>query len=480
MNKKVIIILLTIVLTLLVISSVAFAAGSVYINTASDAYDGPLSKLYAIGRDGVALLNGNDVYALSAEGLVSVSGGEDDADDDADSGLVYTDGEIVVKSNIVKVGLNYYYSANRDSGLVEARLENEVGHGFAFGYYDSARTFNELARTDITRLSMRVTSGSGIGAYDTDTGELIYSQDYTDAANMLAILPLCDAGEAVTWFSGYKYYGGFEYAVLGADKITVINVVDIEKYVMGVCGSEMSDAWPIEALKAQAVAARTYVQKNIMNTTYYSRCGFDVTNDTYCQAYSGCSKIGENIIAAVEETANCYITYNGALIDALYFSSDGGATEDNYNVNGNKAHPYLKGKLDPYEGMTDSFNYLSSWTVTFTPLELGEKLGIGSVVSIQPTFSDVGNVIKLVVTSVSGETRTLLRGGCRTSLGLNSIRYTVSTNAYGEIVFEGRGWGHNLGMSQYGAYSMAKYYEKSYKEILGFYYTDVGLSYGVN
>ncbi len=478
MNKRLLVIFLTIIISIFIISTVAFAAGTVYINSSSGAYNGPLSQLFAIGKGGVAQLGANDAYALTADGLAKISAGES-AEDDSASGLEYTNGEIAVKYNVVKVGLKYYYSANRDTGVAEARLENAVGRGYAFGYYDSGRGFVELDRTDAVRLSMRITSGSGIGVYNTDTDELLYQIDYTDSRNMLGICPLSDGSEAITWFSGYKYYGGFEYAVLGGDKISVINVVDIEKYVMGVCGSEMSNSWPIEALKAQAVAARTYVQKSLKNTTYYTRCGFDVTNDTYCQAYSGCSKVGDNIVKAVEATANQYITYKGAYIDALYFSSDGGATEDNYNVNGNNAHPYLKGVIDPYEGMTDSINYMSSWRVVFTPEELGEKLDMAPVISVQPSFSNMGNVIKLTIRSSSGETRTLLRSSCRTSLGLNSIRYTVSTDSSGNFVFDGRGWGHNLGMSQYGAYSMARYYNKTYKEILGFYYTGVGLSYGV-
>jgi len=483
MNKR-IIIFLTIIILCFVIASGVYAASPIYIN--GSAFDGALSQLFAVGGSGVGQLASDEVYVLSASGVQTLaSSGEEQlppAEDDGpgNSGLKYTDGQIAVKSNIVKVGLNYYYSENRDSGLTEARLENAVGGGYSIGYFDSNRNFVELSYTPLTRLSMRVTSGSGIGVYSTDTGELIYELAYTDVSNKLGIMPISTGGEAITWFAGQKYYGGFEYAVLGGGKITAVNVVDIEKYVMGVCGSEMSKSWPVEALKAQAVAARTYVQKSIMSTTYFSRCGFDVTNDTYCQAYSGCSKIGDNIIEAVNATANRYITYNGAYIDALYFSSDGGATEDNVNVNGNNSHPYLKGVIDPYESYADSINYMSSWQLIFTPAQLAEKLDMnGEVVSIVPTFSEMGNVIKLQITSSTGQSVSLLRGSCRTALALYSIRYTVSTDASGNFVFDGRGWGHNLGMSQYGAYAMAKYFDKTYKDILGFYYTGVGLSYGI-
>ena len=482
MNKRLIIFILIICLLFIACTAV-YAAGGIYINSSSSYYEGSLGELFAIGSSGTLQLSGDGFFALTANGLEQIiTSGNTNPDEtfDPNCGLEYIDGEIKIKSNTVKVGLKYYYSSGRDSGVVEAKLENAVGSGYAFGYYDTNRNFVELARTSETQLSMRVTTGSGIGVYSSVSGELLYQVDYTDSKTMLGIMPLSSASDAITWFSGTKYYGGFEYSVLGAGKITVINVVDIEKYVMGVCASEMGKSWPIEALKAQAVAARTYVQKNIMSNTYYTRCGFDVTNDTYCQAYSGCGKLDESIIEAAESTANRYITYKGSFIDALYFSSDGGATEDNVNVNGNNGHPYLQGKEDPYEYLTDSINYLSSWQTVFTPSELAEKLGMsGTVIYVQPGYSQLGNVIRLDITSSSGETRTLLRGSCRTGLGLNSIRYTVSLSADGNYVFDGRGWGHNLGMSQFGAYSMARYFDKNYKDILGFYYTGVGLSYGV-
>ena len=297
---------------------------------------------------------------------------------------------------------------------------------------------------------------------------------------MLAIMPLSENGEAVTWFAQNKYYGGFEYLVLGEGKITVINVVDIEKYVMGVCAMEMNESWPLEALKAQAVAARTYVQKNMQNTIYFTRCGFDVTNDTYCQAYRGCTNVGSSIREAVTVTENLYLCYSGGFVDALYSSSDGGATEDNFNVNGNNNHPYLKGVMDIYEASTDSLNFMSSWSVEYSARELSDKLKLSSeVIEISTSLSETGNVIKVEFTAADGSRKVIEKGSCRTALGLNSIRYSVEKDDNGNFVFNGRGWGHSLGMSQYGAYGMAKYYNKTYKDILGFYYTDVGLSYGI-
>lgn len=468
MSKRYFIIILVIVLALFVLSGIGLASDPVYINSSEGLFDGLFSTLYAIGGEGVSIIPTDNVWALTGSGLAQLG-----AQNGEEQGP-----QVEIKSNTVKVGLKYYYSSSRNSSLDKANLENAVGSGYAFGYYDADRVFHELDRTGETKITMRITSGTSIGVYITGTETMLYEHKDSSISNMLGIMPLSANGEAVTWFSGYKYYGGFEYVILGGG-VNVINIVNIEKYVMGVCGSEMNDSWPLEALKAQAVCARTYAQKMIGSSVYNSRCGFDLTNDTYCQAYSGCSNVGYNIEAAVLSTANRYITYNGGLIDALYFSSDGGATESNINVNGNNYHPYLTGKPDPYEALSNDINPYSSWKTELTPTNLGKKVGLDKIVSVVPTLSATGNVIKLVFTDVNGKTATLERDACRTTLGMFSLRYSVSVNENGNFLFTGSGWGHSLGMSQFGAYSMARYYELTYKDILNFYYTGIELSYGV-
>jgi len=454
----------------------AFAADTYYVNNATE-IDSSLAQTYAVGKSGTQKIGSGEVYALTGQGLQSISG--DQSSSNGGGGLISENGSVEIKTDIIKVGLNYYYSSVRDSGLIEARLENKVGSGYQFGYYDNNRQFVAISSTSVTRLTMRIISGTGIGVYATDTGEMLYSVQSTSASNKLAINPICTNDDSITWFAGYQYYGGFEYAMLGAGKISVINVVDIEKYVMGVCANEMDESWPIEALKAQAICARSYVAKYTQNSTYYYNCGFDVTNNTYCQAYSGCGTVGPKIEEAVNSTVNRFLSYNGEVCEALYFSSDGGATEDNYNVNGNNEHPYLIGVADPYEKSVDDLNSYSTWRYELTPSELGAKVGLGAVSSAVASYSDMGNVIAINFTSTSGSTVQVLRSYCRTTMEMPSIRYTITKNASGNFVFEGSGWGHNLGMSQFGAYAMARDYGMTYKDILGYYYTGVSLSYGV-
>ena len=89
-----------------------------------------------------------------------------------------------------------------------------------------------------------------------------------------------------TWFKGYRYYGGFRYERIGGGDLTVVNILDLETYIKGVVPYEMSSSWPLEALKVQAVCARSYAYINIhsgKHTSYH----FDVCNTTDCQAYYG-------------------------------------------------------------------------------------------------------------------------------------------------------------------------------------------------
>ncbi|MBR5490643.1 MAG: SpoIID/LytB domain-containing protein [Oscillospiraceae bacterium] len=449
-----------------------FAAGIISINSPENTYSGNLSDLFAIGANGIASLGNNELYAITSNGTEAIG------EDESETGLLFHNGEIKIKSTVIKVGLNYYYSYLQDSSLIEVRLENPEGLGFTFGYYDSGRGFNPKTTCEAQYLTLKVIEECGIAVYDSITGEKVYELDYTDKDIKLAIRPITENEEGGIKFKNGLYRGGFEFAVLGGGRISVINVVDLESYVMGVCAAEMDADWPLETMKAQAVAARTYAQKHIMNTNYYTRCGFDVTGDTYFQAYEGNSKVNDNITLAVKSTANQYIIYNGSLADTLYCSSNGGASEDNYNVNGSYSHPYLKGKADPYDSFVDFMNPMANWSVSYTGTELGEMLGMSRITRVQTKSSANGNIIAIEFTSVTGESKTLYQANCRIALGLYSMHYTVKSATPGTFTFEGKGYGHHLGMSQYGAYSMARYFDKSYKEILGFYYTGVGLGYG--
>ncbi|MBQ8390608.1 MAG: SpoIID/LytB domain-containing protein [Oscillibacter sp.] len=390
-------------------------------------------------------------------------------------------------------------------------------------------------------------SSTGVIVTVTKTTDILFEFDCSGIYDF-GVLPIPEerGEETSTWFKGYKYPGGFSYPRVTGGDLNVINVVDLEEYVKGVIPYEMSGSWPIEALKAQAVCARTYVCKSVKHLSSY---GFDVCNTTCCQVYygrgSGVLYPSENSDKAVEKTAGKCLYYDGELVqDAVYHSSDGGATEDAYYVWGSE-RGYLIGKEDPYEAEITIPNY--EYSVTYTASELtyilknkGYKVGTVKNVYVSE-YTPMGNVYKVTFEGSSGKV-TVKGDTCRTIFSsatynkyVKSLRFEIngggstkktvyyvngdgdtletledvyvlsgdgdvttldggdlyvitadgtetvsggtvtsssSSNKSGNFTITGTGWGHNVGMSQYGAKAMAEL-ECDYKEILQFYYTDV-------
>lgn len=466
----------TAVLSLSVTGAYA-AGGSIYVNDSQSVLGVDIGSAYVVGGDGVSAPG--DTYVVTGDGVVKLGtaaggGGAGGNVDGAPDGTT-----VGIGVRTARIGLYYYYSSGRNTSLSEAKLENAVGSGYRFGYYDSGRNFHELGSTAVTAITMRPTgSGNQVGVYNSNSGALIYT--HSDQSTSLAVLPVSNGAKAETWFKSNTYMGGFEYYRYNGGNLTVINVVDIEDYIKGVITIEMSSSWPVEALKAQALCARTYFAANINS---YSKYGFDITADTYCQAYLGSKRSTANSDAAVDSTAGEYVTYGGKLCSTLFFASDGGASENCENIFV-AALPYLRGKVDPYEeAVSASENGYKSWTRTYTGAELRSKLSsrgysIGTVTSVTPEYSELGNVIKLTFADSNGNTATVTKSACYSTPGLPSVRYKVSQSG-DSFVFTGSGYGHNVGMSQWGAYSMAKNYGMNYRQIIRFYYTDVSISTGV-
>ncbi len=530
----------------------ASAASTIYVNDAQSVLSGDLSSAYAVGDTGTVSTTGG-TYAITGSGVVQVGqSGTTTEPTAAPDGA-----NVAVKQNTARIGLYYYYNTSRDSTLTTASLENKVGGGYKFGYYDLSRNFYELGSTTATQLTMapdvntnvsagtigcyhiklpetyasfeaaksvasRYTGGfpayingtyyamvgnyqssteaigalTSLGVYGqvfsgsnrcvvvtkTGTTNILFEFDCGTNAN-LAVRPVSASGKAITWFKGYAYYGDFEYYRYLSDKLTVINVLPLEDYVKGVVPYEMTASWPVEALKAQALCARTYYAANAGR---YSNYGFDLTADTYSQAYRGTTGANYNSDLAVDGTAGQYITYNGSLCSTLYFSSDGGGTEDSENIFTN-ALPYCRGVIDPYEDAVPvTMNSYKAWTKQLTASDISAKLNangysIGSVVNVVAQYSDTNNVVSLTLTDASGRSATLTKSSIYSVLALPSVHHTVTQSANDPtlFVFNGSGWGHNVGMSQFGAYSMAKNYNYNYRQIIGFYYTGVNISNGV-
>ena len=286
------------------------------------------------------------------------------------------------------------------------------------------------------------TSSYAVNVTRTGTAEILFQFDGGDAL-ALGVMPDVTGADAVrTWFKGYRYYGGFRYERIGGGDLTVVNIVDLETYIKGVVPYEMSSSWPLEALKVQAVCARSYAYINIhsgKHTSYH----FDVCNTTDCQAYYGAGtnsssyQATERTDQAVDETAGEYAWYDGQVIEAFYSSSHGGASESVYNVWGTslEQYPYLCGVEDPYEADMASKNSYSSWTVSYTSSELAQRLenygydASSGIESLTLTYSDLGNVIQVRVNYRGGGSDTIRPSSMRSVFGISSIRFTVNGQA---------------------------------------------------
>ena len=249
----------------------------------------------------------------------------------------------------------------------------------------------------------------------------------------------------------------------------MINCVSLEDYVKGVIPYEMDPLWPLEALRAHAVCARTYV---VYNQSAYPEYGFDLNDNTECQVYKGCREANAMTDYAADSTAGQLIRYQGEICEIYYFAADGGSTEDGLHVFQTE-RPYLCGKQDPFELTIDyplragEVRYDGE---TLSALLLRRGYEIGTVAEILPEYSETGNVIALSFRDEQGETLRIEDRPCYTSLRLNSCHFSVTKDG-GEFVFTGGGLGHSCGMSQWGACAMALNYGCSCDDIIRFYYT---------
>ena len=351
-------------------------------------------------------------------------------------------------------------------GYIDGEYKVLVG-----AYADEAKTLTAIKSRS---LDAKPFTGSkySILAAETDTSELQFLLDVGEGTN-LAVRPVSSSEKAETWFAGNAYHGDFQYVRTGSS-LTVINYVDLEDYVMGVLPYEMHGDWPQEALKAQGTCARTYAMNNI--NAYIDR-GFDVRNDTYSQVYRGVTGTTESTNMAAAATAGEYVRYRGSVCKVYYMSSDGGATDSSANVFSQK-RAYLSGVKDDNEKNIEYYN--KSWKTELYDANVLYRLALSDyelddIANIKATKSDMGNVIQLVFNDTNGKTVTLLGEDCFRIMGFNSLRYNVTSyeNEQGERiwVFKGNGWGHNCGMSQWGAYAMALNKNASSKEIIDFYFS---------
>jgi stage II sporulation protein D len=259
---------------------------------------------------------------------------------------------------------------------------------------------------------------------------------------------------------GSRYSGNIE-VWKGDGGLYIINELPVEDYVKEVVVAEVSSNWEMEALKTQAVLARTYgvYQKRINGDSL-----FHITSSVLHQAYKG-NNSDIRVAYAVQETAGELLTFNGRPIEPFYHSTCGGRTENPEDVFG-RSYPYLKSvesncEISPYW----------VWERRIPLTEIGKALNISGIKEITvKSYTSTGRVKELTLLHDSG-IATIKATDLRKTLGWSRIPSTNFTFKKDEdsVIFEGKGYGHGVGLCQWSALQMARE-GKNYKEILSFFY----------
>ena len=267
-------------------------------------------------------------------------------------------------------------------------------------------------------------------------------------------------------FVGDRWYRGRVFLLPNNGSVLAVNYVDLEEYLYSVVGSEMPTSWPIEALKAQAVAARTFV--------LYRRQGgnnphFDVGSTTAAQVYRGLEAEAASTRTAVDGTRGQVLTYNGQFILAAFHSASGGYTENVEDV-WSSPLPYLRAVQD-----FDAGSPVYQWVETVSQETFQARVpGIGNLVQATPLRTTArGRIFEMRLDGTQGSV-TLSGNDLRQIFRLRSTLFAMAVSG-NQIQITGRGFGHGVGLSQWGAHNLAQQ-GHSYLQILGHYYQGAQLS----
>lgn len=269
---------------------------------------------------------------------------------------------------------------------------------------------------------------------------------------------------------GSKHYRGSLFLRVQGGSFDVIERLALDDYVNGVLAEEMPASWPSEALKAQAVAARTYA---LRSRERHRADGYDVCTTTHCQVYGGVDAETPATRAAVAATAGQILTYAGKPAETLFHSDSGGMTESREALWGDGV-PYLV-------SVREDVQKTSPWSLTLSEADFIKKLAargkdVGALkkIELSPLVIGKGDSYRTPSGRVSrltihGAKRSVSLTGAemRSFFGLKSTLFDVKREK-GRLVFSGFGSGHGLGLSQHGAQRLAG--RMKYDAILAHYY----------
>lgn len=396
----------------------------------------------------------------------------------------------------------------------------DQGWYLALGRYESSSQaksqFKSFSGVTSNQLTTRKTASDDVYLMANGKSLLAYKSDTSDFFVASTTYP--DKG--IVTYDGKTYRGGIGGNRSVSNDMSVINYLLMDHYLYGILPKEMSGKWPIEALKAQAVVARNFA---ITSFEKHSDEGYDLCDNTDCQVYGGYSveAVGSNL--AVDESTGDLLYYNDELVIGFYHSNSGGKTASIENV-WTSSIPYLKSVEDPFSVGSPN----TDWIVMMSPDEISDKLAIknyfiGTLKSIKVNDVARDGRVQEIQFIGSKETATLKKEEMRKVFGYvtfksiwfevltDNVMTVANTSEYTQLTlsdasahdgsltsslankstitvigangkktidmspstytFVGHGFGHGIGMSQWGAKKMADE-GYSYEEILYHYYSD--------
>ncbi|MEA3310626.1 MAG: SpoIID/LytB domain-containing protein, partial [candidate division WOR-3 bacterium] len=269
------------------------------------------------------------------------------------------------------------------------------------------------------------------------------------------------------WQDKTRSYAGSLEVWAEKGELILVNKVEEDAYLASVVGAEMVPGAELEALKAQAVLCRTFIY-TAMN---HCQDDWDLCDLTHCQSYRGLETVTDATRKAAAETDGMLLTYHGEPCKVYYHSTSGGQTADAASIWPTEDEPYLKSVPDPY--CSDSPHY--RWEFVATPADIARALNFPSIADLRViyTFPD-GRVDKVGVKYL--EEGLLYDGWNFRMLLCQALGWNTVKSSWFEIerdcaayVFRGRGLGHGVGLSQWGAAGMA-YQGADFRKILAHYY----------
>ena len=262
-------------------------------------------------------------------------------------------------------------------------------------------------------------------------------------------------------------YTGIFKVVPNSNTFNIIELTPLENYLYGVLPYEMHHTWALEALKAQAVAARTYTLKSIENK---SEEPFDLYNDVRSQVYRGSAQVYDSVKKAVNATRGQVLSYKGELFYTYYHGNCGGGT-DHVEIWNEKA-PHIKplaGASCKFDSHSSSFNFKQDIAKSAVEKFARSKGLKGSVKSVKISKKTSTGRANLLTIKTSKDSKQVRCADFRVATGIRSCKITKLSIGATKMHVEGHGYGHGIGMCQDGAHGMAKQ-NYTYKQILKQYY----------